>query len=84
MKTHLLEPKGELTLQLVNDLNTAVAEEAWIGGAVVVTLRSITGVRWSALCEFAAAFQRGRTRCDLRVCDVAPRLRALFSEVGIP
>ena len=83
MEPHLFEPKGELTLELVHDLVVALDKETATGSPMVVTLRSITGVRWSALCQLAAAFHLRRTACDLRLRDVAPRLGTLFREVGI-
>lgn len=82
MESRLLEPKGELTPQSVHDLIAALDDERG-GRRVVVTLRSITGVRWSALCELATAFRIRRARYDLRLRDVTPRLSPLFQEVGL-
>jgi len=79
----LLEPKGELTSRLVRDLVATLKKQKLERGAISLTLRSISGVRWSALCELAAAFRTDDFGRDLRHDDAIPRLRTLFREVGI-
>jgi anti-anti-sigma regulatory factor len=80
----LIEPVGDLTLELSRRVSEAAHDARGYGRRVVISLRRMPHVSWAALCELADRLiaERGDAG-EVRFSDVLPRMRSLMDQVGL-
>lgn len=77
--TTIIEPVGDLTPALSQDLQHTVRQAAKSGSTVEISMRRISHVSWAGLSHLAASLRDER---QIRFRSVLPRVRSLMHAVG--